>query len=177
MTAELEDKNKIISELKHENEYYAEEISQMKSIINDIKAEKTKTYEEKMKIIKDLNVEIENLKSQLQNAERINSMSTSQFDLVKNEVMTKLAENERLVENYKTKNSELEEKLKKEETSSQNKIKEFQNKIKANESNISQEMYDKQMTVYKNEIADKEAEIETLKNRFDELKREVNKIN
>ncbi len=71
---ELKDKDRIINELKLENEYYADETTQLKSIIDDLKSEKSKVYEEKMKVIKELKEQIEELKENLSNAEKtINS--------------------------------------------------------------------------------------------------------
>jgi hypothetical protein len=70
MNENLRDKEQIIEELKNENEYFAGEIRQLKSIIKDLKQEKILFYEEKNKVIKQQREEIESLKLSLNTIEK-----------------------------------------------------------------------------------------------------------
>jgi hypothetical protein len=70
MNENLRDKEQIIEELKNENEYFACEINQLKSIINDLKQEKILYYEEKNKVVKQQREVIESLKLNLNNLEK-----------------------------------------------------------------------------------------------------------
>jgi hypothetical protein len=100
----LNDKKKIINDLKNENEYFAEENSQLKAIITELKSEKSKLYEEKTSIIKSQNQEIEDLKDKLQNLNKINKDSVNNSEKIKFEN----DEQNKQIENLNLKVSQLE---------------------------------------------------------------------
>jgi hypothetical protein len=81
-----DEKDRMIDELKTENDYFEQQIDQLKSIIADLKAEKTKVYEEKIKSIKALNEELDQLKEKNDIFERSNKKLTKE----KSEVDEKL---------------------------------------------------------------------------------------
>ncbi len=90
--------------MKNENEYFAEENSQLKAIITELKSEKSKLYEEKTSIIKSQNQEIEDLKDKLQNLNKINKDSVNNSEKIKFEN----DEQNKQIENLNLKVSQLE---------------------------------------------------------------------
>jgi hypothetical protein len=94
-----DEKERIINELKTENDYYIDEIDQLKSIIADLKTEKTKIYEEKIKSIKALNEEMEKLKEIHSTNEKLNKKLTKE----KSEFEDKLKVLEQTVNDLNTK--------------------------------------------------------------------------
>jgi hypothetical protein len=81
-----DEKERMLNELRTENDYYIEEIDQLKSIIADLKTEKTKVYEEKIKSIKALNEEIEKLKE----SNKLNENMSNKYIKEKTEFETKV---------------------------------------------------------------------------------------
>lgn len=101
---ELQDKERIIGELKTENEYFSDEVTQFKSIIKDLKIEKNKLYEEKMGVIKEQKEEIEKLKNKMTNYEK--EAITKGKEVADSKL--KLDYNNKLVQEYKDKYNDLE---------------------------------------------------------------------
>jgi chromosome segregation ATPase len=97
-------KDKAINDLRTENEYYIEEIDQLKTIIADLKFEKAKVYEEKVKSIKTLNEEISQLKENNLKLDRLNGKlskdlkeleeKNESLNLRINDLNTKIVQNE-----------------------------------------------------------------------------------
>lgn len=64
---QLRDKERVIEELKVQNAYFDEENSELKGIVNDLKVEKKKVFDEKNEMIKKLKEENEQLSSKASN--------------------------------------------------------------------------------------------------------------
>ncbi len=82
----MRDKQNIINDLKNENEYFADENSQLKSIVNELRAEKNKDYLDKTNIIKSQKEEIESLKLKFDNLNKEQRAQNTAADKIKIEL-------------------------------------------------------------------------------------------
>lgn len=162
---ELTEKNKVIESLKEEITIINNENHQLNGIIKDIKSEKTKIYNEKISISKELKLkeeELLNIKDQFSKNEEMIKIEKNNLTSQLNEKSSQLAKFEKMkIENEKNK-KENEEKINKLTKENKEEKVEKERLIKEN----------KEMIVEVNKVSMLLNEIENNKSTFDLLKNE-----